>query len=84
MTDPVRRFCRPFQSVPLKDRTWPDKRITKAPRWASSDLRDGNQALVNPMTIEQKQRVFNLCVGLPFASSRQNLYEELTHYPAGC
>lgn len=54
--------CRPFASVNLPDRTWPDKRITKAPRWASSDLRDGNQALVNPMTLAQKKRVFDLCV----------------------
>lgn len=60
LTSPPATATSPFQSVPLKDRTWPDKRITKAPRWASSDLRDGNQALVNPMTIEQKQRVFNL------------------------
>lgn len=51
---------RAFASVNLPDRQWPSKRITKAPRWASSDLRDGNQALVNPMTIAQKQRLFDL------------------------
>lgn len=50
----------------LPDRTWPDKRITKAPRWASSDLRDGNQALVNPMTIEQKDRFFKLLLKCGF------------------
>ncbi|GJN88456.1 hypothetical protein Rhopal_001422-T1 [Rhodotorula paludigena] len=56
----------PFKSVDLPNRTWPDQRITKAPRWASSDLRDGNQALVNPMTIEQKKRVFDLLVKCGF------------------
>lgn len=59
-------LCRPFETVPLKNRTWPDKRITKAPRWASSDLRDGNQALVNPMTIEQKSRFFDLLLKCGF------------------
>lgn len=56
----------PFPDVPLTNRTWPDKRITKAPRWASSDLRDGNQALVNPMTIEQKNRFFQLLLKCGF------------------
>ncbi|GAA6026927.1 hypothetical protein JCM8097_005969 [Rhodosporidiobolus ruineniae] len=56
----------PFKSVDLPDRQWPSKRIEKAPRWASSDLRDGNQALVNPMTIEQKQRVFDLLLKCGF------------------
>ncbi|BGO89713.1 hypothetical protein NBRC10512_004368 [Rhodotorula toruloides] len=65
LKDPSVKYV-PFQSVNLPDRTWPDKRITKAPRWASSDLRDGNQALVNPMTIEQKQRVFNLLLKCGF------------------
>ena len=40
---------KPFESVPITDRTWPDKTITKAPVWCSVDLRDGNQALINPM-----------------------------------
>ncbi|BGP13991.1 hypothetical protein JCM10213v2_001929 [Rhodosporidiobolus nylandii] len=57
---------KPFASVDLPDRQWPSKRITQAPRWASSDLRDGNQALVNPMTIEQKQRVFDLLLKCGF------------------
>ena len=52
--------------MPIKNRTWPDKRITKAPRWASSDLRDGNQALVNPMNIEQKGRFFDLLLECGF------------------
>lgn len=57
---------RPFVSVPLKNRQWPDKRITKAPRWASSDLRDGNQSLVNPMTIQQKSIFFKLLLKCGF------------------
>ncbi|MGN6723900.1 MAG: 2-isopropylmalate synthase, partial [Marmoricola sp.] len=39
-----------FQPVTVPDRTWPDKKITHAPRWLSTDLRDGNQALIDPMT----------------------------------
>ncbi|GAA5931490.1 2-isopropylmalate synthase [Sporobolomyces koalae] len=65
LKDPSTKY-KSFASVNLPDRTWPDKRITKAPRWASSDLRDGNQALVNPMTIEQKQKFFNLLIKCGF------------------
>ena len=43
-----------FKPVLLPDRTWPDNAINKAPRWCSVDLRDGNQALVNPMTPDEK------------------------------
>lgn len=50
----------------LPDRTWPDRQITKAPRWVSVDLRDGNQALIDPMTIEQKLRFFKLLVDCGF------------------
>ncbi|GGK75319.1 2-isopropylmalate synthase [Amphritea balenae] len=55
-----------FKPVPLTDRTWPDKTITQAPDWCSVDLRDGNQALVNPMSVEQKTRLFDLLVKLGF------------------
>ena len=49
------RKYRPFAFAPmLSDRTWPSKTIEKSPIWASVDLRDGNQALIDPMTIEQK------------------------------
>ncbi|GAA5901381.1 hypothetical protein JCM8208_001784 [Rhodotorula glutinis] len=65
LKDPSKKYL-PFASVNLPDRTWPDKRITKAPRWASSDLRDGNQALVNPMTLAQKKRVFDLLLKCGF------------------
>ena len=58
---------RPFEFAPhLPDRTWCDKRIEKAPIWASVDLRDGNQALIDPMTIEQKLRYFKLLVAIGF------------------
>ena len=44
---PVHRYA-PFHPVDLADRTWPNKKITKAPKWCSVDLRDGNQALIDP------------------------------------
>ena len=55
-----------FETIKLKERTWPNNIITKAPIWCSVDLRDGNQALVNPMTVEEKIDMFNLLVGLGF------------------
>lgn len=55
-----------FEIVSLKDRTWPDKTIEKAPIWCSVDLRDGNQALVTPMNIQEKVRMFKLLVELGF------------------
>ncbi|PRR83893.1 2-isopropylmalate synthase [Clostridium vincentii] len=55
-----------FETIKLKDRKWPNKLITKAPIWCSVDLRDGNQALINPMTIEEKIEMFKLLVELGF------------------
>ena len=55
-----------FESIPMTSRNWPAGRITKAPIWCSVDLRDGNQALVNPMGIETKLEYFNLLVKLGF------------------
>ena len=52
----------PFSPVPLPDRTWPDKVITKAPIWCSVDLRDGNQALIDPMNLEEKLLFFKTLV----------------------
>ena len=49
---------RAFEPIHLPDRTWPEKTITKAPVWCSVDLRDGNQALVSPMNLEQKVEFF--------------------------
>ncbi len=57
---------KPFQPIALPDRTWPDKVITKAPIWCSVDLRDGNQALVNPMNLEQKLEYFQLLCDIGF------------------
>lgn len=55
-----------FETIKLKDRTWPDKLIEKAPIWCSVDLRDGNQALITPMKIEEKVEMFQLLVDLGF------------------
>ena len=60
---------RPFLdvvSIDLPDRTWPDKRITAAPRWLSTDLRDGNQSLIEPMGPQAKRAVFDLLVTMGF------------------
>ena len=57
---------RAFPPVELPDRSWPDRRIEQAPLWVSVDLRDGNQALVNPMDAGRKRRMFDLLVGLGF------------------
>ncbi len=57
---------KPFQPVSLPDRTWPDQVITEAPRWCSVDLRDGNQALVEPMTPNEKQKLYDLLIDLGF------------------
>src|ERR671915_460431 len=77
---PIQRY-RPFhevvEPVSLPDRTWPNKRITKAPLWCAVDLRDGNQALIDPMSPARKRRMFDLLarmgykeieVGFPAAS----------------
>ena len=57
---------RPFAPVGLKDRTWPDAVLTKAPIWLSTDLRDGNQALIEPMNVERKLEMFQLLVDIGF------------------
>jgi 2-isopropylmalate synthase len=57
---------RPFTPVDLPDRTWPSRVITRAPRWCSVDLRDGNQALIDPMDPERKRRMFDLVVRCGF------------------
>lgn len=57
---------RPFPKVELENRRWPDNMITKAPEWVSSDLRDGNQSLEVPMSLEQKLRFFNFLVQMGF------------------
>ncbi|MGQ0465747.1 MAG: 2-isopropylmalate synthase [Sporichthyaceae bacterium] len=58
---PFQRY-EPFVPVDLTDRTWPSKRIERAPRWCAVDLRDGNQALIDPMSPARKKRMFDLLV----------------------
>ncbi|WP_309102641.1 2-isopropylmalate synthase [Microbacterium sp.] len=65
---PIHKY-RPFHeqiNVHLPDRTWPDARITQAPRWCAVDLRDGNQALIDPMSPERKRVMFELLVGMGY------------------
>jgi 2-isopropylmalate synthase len=57
---------RPFMPLELPDRTWPNRKLTKAPRWCSVDLRDGNQALIDPMDPERKRRMFEALVRMGF------------------
>ena len=65
LSDPSRKY-RPFTPIGLKDRRWPDAVITRPPVWASVDLRDGNQALIEPMNRERKLRMFELLVQIGF------------------
>jgi 2-isopropylmalate synthase len=57
---------RPFPPIDLPDRTWPDQVITEAPRWLSTDLRDGNQALIDPMSPSRKMMMFDLLVKMGY------------------
>ena len=63
LKDPSVKY-RPFPQIALPDRQWPSQVITKAPRWLSTDLRDGNQALIDPMGAEKKTRFFDLLVNV--------------------
>ncbi|MER7279894.1 2-isopropylmalate synthase [Dactylosporangium sp. NPDC000244] len=65
---PIHRY-RPFSEqfpIPLTDRQWPANEVTVAPRWCAVDLRDGNQALIDPMSVERKRRMFNLLVRMGY------------------
>lgn len=65
---PIHKY-RPYHEqlqVDLPDRTWPSQRITKAPRWCAVDLRDGNQALIDPMSPERKRIMFDLLVSMGY------------------
>jgi 2-isopropylmalate synthase len=75
--DSLTNKYKPFEAVDIKDRKWPSKIITVSPIWCSVDLRDGNQALIEPMGVERKDRMFSLLckvgfkeieVGFPSAS----------------
>ncbi|MFT4042565.1 MAG: 2-isopropylmalate synthase [Gordonia sp. (in: high G+C Gram-positive bacteria)] len=61
-----RQFADEVEKVALPDRTWPDKTITKAPLWCAVDLRDGNQALIDPMSPARKRRMFDLLVRMGY------------------
>ena len=65
LKNPATKY-RAFTPIGLKDRTWPDATITQAPIWLSTDLRDGNQALVEPMDIARKVRMFETLVAVGF------------------
>ena len=62
---PINKY-RPYPAVELPDRTWPSRTITQAPIWCSVDLRDGNQALIDPMDGARKQRLFDLLLEIGF------------------
>ena len=64
-TMPFEKY-RPYPAVELPDRTWPDRRIEQAPVWCSVDLRDGNQALVDPMDATRKRRMWDQLVAMGF------------------
>ena len=63
----------PFVPLELPDRTWPDQKLTKAPLWCSVDLRDGNQALIDPMDPERKRRMFDAAGGHGLQGDRGRL-----------
>lgn len=65
LTNPAEKY-RPFAPIHLPDRTWPSQTLTKPPIWLSTDLRDGNQALIDPMSVEQKLRLFEILVAIGF------------------
>jgi 2-isopropylmalate synthase len=62
---PCQRYT-PFQPVDLPDRRWPGRSLTRAPRWLSTDLRDGNQALIDPMSPARKHKMFDLLVRMGY------------------
>ena len=65
MKDLIKKY-KPFEPIPLEGRSWPNQVIQSAPRWCSVDLRDGNQALIEPMGHERKKRMFKLLCDLGF------------------
>ncbi|WP_255951346.1 2-isopropylmalate synthase [Streptomyces odontomachi] len=64
-TLPIHRYG-PYEQVDIPDRSWPNQRITQAPRWLSTDLRDGNQALIDPMSPARKREMFDLLVRMGY------------------
>ncbi len=66
LADPSKKYRRMYQRVDLPDRQWPNNEITQAPMWMSTDLRDGNQAIFEPMDMEQKFKMFQMLVKIGF------------------
>ena len=62
----ISKKYKPFKPINLVDRSWPNNLLTEAPRWCSVDLRDGNQALIEPMSVEKKIRMFELLCNIGF------------------
>ncbi|MCH7320016.1 2-isopropylmalate synthase [Acinetobacter sp. ANC 5659] len=66
LADPSKKYRRMYQRVDLPDRQWPDNEINQAPIWMSTDLRDGNQAIFEPMDMDQKLKMFHMLVKIGF------------------
>ena len=66
LADPSKKYRRMYQRVDLPDRQWPNKEINQAPIWMSTDLRDGNQAIFEPMDLEQKFKMFQMLIKIGF------------------
>ncbi|RZA08587.1 MAG: 2-isopropylmalate synthase, partial [Moraxellaceae bacterium] len=66
LANPASKYRRMYQQVNLPDRQWPNNQINHAPIWMSTDLRDGNQALFEPMNAEQKLKMFLMLVKIGF------------------
>lgn len=66
LQDPSQKYRRMYERVNLPDRQWPNNEITQAPIWMSTDLRDGNQAIFEPMNMEQKMKMFHMLVKVGF------------------
>ncbi len=66
LADPSKKYRRMYQRVDLPDRQWPNNEINQAPIWMSTDLRDGNQAIFEPMNLEQKFKMFQMLVKIGF------------------
>src|SRR5574341_654013 len=66
MSMPVDKYREYPYGVGLADRTWPERKLTRAPIWCSVDLRDGNQALIDPMDVARKRRMFDVLVQMGF------------------
>ena len=72
LKDPSKKY-RPYTLGPITGRRWPDNRLRQAPLWCSVDLRDGNQALIEPMDAARKRRFFELLVGYRLQADRSRL-----------